>query len=273
MNKRSFPQRLRAGEPLYGTLIVAPSPRWPEQVVKLGLDFVFIDTEHIALEREKLSWMCQTYRALGLYPIVRIYRPDPYLACIALDGGACGIVAPYIESPGQVRELVGAVKNRPVKGQKLEGMLNGDAPEPKLARYLNEANGDSVLIANIESVASIEELDEILSVEGLDGALIGPHDLSCSLGIPEEWDNPIFDEAVRKIIASARSKGLGAGIHCVMGTDYLDVEKSWIEAGSNMVLHSADIIAAMHSLKREFDYLKKGSGRFVSPVESDKINI
>ena len=112
-----FAERLRRADRLYGTLIVSPSPHWVPVVASLGLDFVFIDTEHIPLDREKLAWMCQAYHAVGLPPIVRITSPDPYEACVALDGGAVGIVAPYVETPEQVRELVGAVKKRPLKGR------------------------------------------------------------------------------------------------------------------------------------------------------------
>src|SRR5258707_5272328 len=109
---------LRAGRPVYGTLIVSDSPRWPASVAQIGLDFVFIDTEHIAIDRHPLSWMCHTYAALGLPPIVRIPSPDPYEATKILDGGAVGIVAPYVEAADQVRALRGAVKLRPLKGAK-----------------------------------------------------------------------------------------------------------------------------------------------------------
>ena len=98
MDSSELKRRLRAGERAYGTLIVSPSPRWPDMVAKLGLDFVFIDTEHIAIDRDRLSWMCQTYRGLGLPPLVRIPSPDPYQACMVLDGGAAGVIAPYLET-------------------------------------------------------------------------------------------------------------------------------------------------------------------------------
>src|SRR5277367_4121726 len=120
MSPAEFKARLRAGQNLYGTLIVSTSPRYPAEVVKVGFDFVFIDTEHIAIDRSLLSWMCQTYRGYGLTPVVRIPAPDPYQACMAMDGGACGLIAPYIETAAQARALVGAVKYRPLKGRKLE---------------------------------------------------------------------------------------------------------------------------------------------------------
>ncbi len=257
--KKSFSERLRQGDRLYGTLIVSPSPLWPENIAKLDLDFVFIDTEHIALDREKLAWMCHTYRAYGLYPIVRILSPDPFLATRALDGGARGIIAPYVESPQQARDMVGAVKLNPIKGKKLKGLLSRKASlSPILEKHLAKRTARNTLILNIESVEGIQKMDEILDVEGVDGILIGPHDLSCSLDMPQDYRNPKFDQAVCQIIRKARSRGVGAGIHCVMGSDTLDLEQSWIEAGANFVLHSADIIAAMETLKREFGLLKAG---------------
>ena len=123
MTRKQLRTALRSGQRVYGTLIVSDSPRWPAQVAQIGLDFVFIDTEHISIDRKALSWMCQTYSALGLPPIVRIPAPDPYAATMALDAGAAGIIAPYIETVEQVRALRGATKLRPIKGARLEAVV------------------------------------------------------------------------------------------------------------------------------------------------------
>ena len=84
MTTAEFTQKLRAGQLVCGTLIVSPSPMWPVALEASGLDFVFIDTEHIALDRAQLSWMCQTYARMGLPPLVRIPSPDPFAATMAL---------------------------------------------------------------------------------------------------------------------------------------------------------------------------------------------
>ena len=86
MNGQELSTALRSGKCVYGTAIISPSPHWPKLVRKLNLDFVFIDTEHIAIDRDQLSWMCQTYAGIGLAPLVRIPKPDPYQACMVLDG-------------------------------------------------------------------------------------------------------------------------------------------------------------------------------------------
>jgi len=258
MTGREFTHALRTGRRLYGTLVASTSPRWVPLLAGMPLDFVFIDTEHITIDREKLSWMCYAYRYAGFAPVVRIPSPDPFAACQALDGGACGLVAPYVESARQVREMIGAVKHRPLKGAKLAAALDGTKPlEPVLKSYVETYAREHSFIANIESVPAIEALDEILAVEGLDGVLVGPHDLSCSLGQPERYDTPEFEAAVRTIFRKARAAGIGAGIHSWMDCAR---EKAWCEAGANLIIHSSDIIATRDTLSAQIDGLRQAMG-------------
>ena len=265
MTGRQFAEALRSGRRVYGTLIVSTSPRWPEAVRKTGLDFVFIDTEHIPMDRDRLSWMCRTYSAIGLPPLVRIPSPDPFDACKVLDGGACGIVAPYVETPEQVRRLVGATKLRPLKGRRLEQALEDPSTlGAHLQTYLNAFNAGTVLAVNIESTPAVEDLDAILSVPGLDAVLIGPHDLSVSLGIPERYNDPVFDRTVRDIISRARARAIAAGIHYWTDTAH---ELAWIRAGANLVVHSADITLATRALTADLAAMRLALGE--TPVADD----
>ncbi|MBM3874932.1 MAG: aldolase [Verrucomicrobia bacterium] len=257
MNPSELSKQLRAGQTVFGTLIVSPSPRWPEVVRGCGLDFVFIDTEHIALDRAELSWMCQTYAALGLPPLVRIPSPDPFAATMVLDGGAAGVIAPYVESADQVQALRGAVKLRPLKGRRLERLLDGDAPGGDLGPYIAAGAENRLLIVNIESVPAIEALDSILAVPGLDAVLIGPHDLSCSLGVPENYDHPDFLKACETIFRKARAAGIGAGIHF---WGEVEQQARFLQLGANMLIHSADISLFQKHLKRELDAIRRTVG-------------
>lgn len=259
MTGQEMKDALIKGKRIYGTLVVSTSPKWLKYIKNIGLDFVFIDTEHVAIDRETLSWMCYAYGAINLAPIVRIPSPDPYIATQVLDGGACGIMAPYIEKVEQVIALAGAVKFKPVKGRKLEEKLKGEAQfEPELEKYVNNANKNNILLINIESQAGIEALDEILKVSGLDGVVIGPHDLSCSLGIPEQYDHPLFEKTVRGILKKCRDSGIGAGIH-FMGS--IENEISWArEAGLNLVIHSADLNIFVQTMKNELNKMKEAMG-------------
>ncbi len=248
---------LKQDRPVFGTLLVAPSPRWPEVVSGCGLDFVFIDTEHIALDRAELSWMCQTYAALGLPPLVRIPSPDPFAATMVLDGGAAGVIAPYVETVAQAQALRGAVKLRPIKGRRLQQMLDGEKPEPELQNYMEEGAAKRLLIVNIESTPALAALDEILAVPGVDAVLIGPHDLSCSLGVPEQWDHPRFLEACGTIFRKARAAGIGAGIH-FWGS--VEQQARFLKLGANMLIHSADISLFQKHLRLELDAIKRDAG-------------
>src|SRR6266853_1120477 len=189
-NEQELKEALHQGRQIYGTLVTSTSPKSIEALAGVDIDCVMIDTEHIPLGWHDLGWMCRAYRSLGIVPIVRIPRADPFDACWVLDMGAGGVVAAYIETAEEVRLLRGATKLRPLKGEKLDDILSGRTPlEGELAEYVQRRNENNILLVNIESVAAVAALDEILAVPDLDGVLIGPHDLSCSLGHPEQYDH------------------------------------------------------------------------------------
>lgn len=249
---------LRAGRRVYGTCVLSPSPLWPGMLAGAGLDFVFIDTEHIPLDRAQVSWMCQAYAAKGLPPIVRIPAPDPYEACKVLDGGAAGVVAPYLEKISDIQALRGAVKYRPLKGERLEQVLSGaEVLDETLQTYLGGYAADKLMIVNIESTPAIARLDEILNVPGIDALLIGPHDLSISLGIPEQYQHPDFTRAITTIIDKGRSRGVGVGFHYSFG---IDDAVAWARAGANLIVHSSDYFLVRDALRHDLRYLHEALG-------------
>ncbi|MDC0936362.1 aldolase/citrate lyase family protein [Pirellulales bacterium] len=259
MNAVEFRKSLEQRKPLFGTLIVSPSPSWAPAVAGLGLDYVFIDTEHIAIDRQTLSWMCRAYESAEFAPMVRITSPNPFEASAVLDGGAAAVLAPYVETVKQVRDLVGAVKCKPVKGQKLDAMLAGDSACAPQAAYATASNAGRSLLINIESVPAMEHLDELLAVDGVDGIVIGPHDLSVSLGIPEQWQHPRFVEAVETILSTARNHGVSAGIHMIYD-EALDQYERWRDAGANLILHLADLLAFRFCMQREIAAIRHTMG-------------
>ncbi|MCE6988448.1 HpcH/HpaI aldolase/citrate lyase family protein [Dyadobacter sp. CY323] len=250
--------KLKNGRNVYGTCITSTGPMWPAAIKKSGLDFVFIDTEHIPLGRPELAVLCQQFRSLGIVPIVRIPSPDPFMACQAIDGGAAGIVAPYLETPEQILELVGATKFRPLKGKLLNDYLTGKTDMPAdFKKYVEGYNAGNVCIANIESVPALEDLDQLLSVPGLDAVFIGPHDLSVSMGLPEQYDHPEFEKAVTHIIRTTRSKGLSIGIHFSMEAER---QIKWMKEGVNIVVHSFDIALFLQKLNADLNKIRKEAG-------------
>jgi 2-keto-3-deoxy-L-rhamnonate aldolase RhmA len=259
MDAREFVKCLTQGKRLYATAVLSPSPLWPPVVKRTGVDFVFIDTEHTPFDRTVLAQMCLAYKALGLPPLVRISSPDPHEARRVLDGGASGVLVPYVESPEQVRELVGATKLRPLKGERLtEALHKRDSLEPELKDYLTDRNKENFLMINIESVPAVERLDSILAEPGLDGVIIGPHDLSLSLGLPEQYHDPRFEDVVGQIISKVRERGLSVGIHL---SEEAELQIKWAKAGANIIMHSSDIALFQQKLKEDLTAIRRSLSR------------
>lgn len=246
---------LHSGKLVYGMLVASPSPRWLDAVGSLGLDFIFIDTEHIVLDRMLVSWMCHGYAGIGLPAIVRIPSANPVEAQRAIDGGAHGVIVPYVETADQAKQLRGAIRFRPLKGERLAAALQDEnSLDPDLRKYLEMQNSKLLYVINIESVPAVNRLDEILEVPGLDAILIGPHDLSCSLGIPEQYSHPSFESAVQLIIRKAQSYGVGAGVHW-QGDPQRIAE--WTNCGLNMIIHSSDISSMCDKMSRDLTTLRR----------------
>lgn len=270
MKSTEFIKKFRRGERLFGTLITSPSPKFIE-VASDSIDTVFIDLEHFPMDWNQLRWMCSTCRALDLPTIVRIPRPDPFEACRILDTGASGIVAAYIETTEQVQQLRGAVKLRPFKGKMLDEMLSGTKKiDGDMESYIRSFNYGQILLINIESVPAVESLDDLLSVPDVDGILIGPHDLSCSLGVPEQYDHPLFEKTIRKIIDKVRNKNIGIGIH---NLPKIELDIKYAKAGINLILRLADIALFRNALYEDLMKIREGLGEDITSGEQRDIII
>lgn len=256
--EKTLLKKIKSGKTVYGTCIASTAPTWPAITLRAGLDFVFLDTEHIPLERMEIARMCQTFRAMGIAPIVRIPSPDPFKACQMMDAGAEGVVVPYLETRQQVMDLIGALKFRPLKGELLDKVLDYPGKiEDSLRQYLENWNEGNLCIANIESIIALERLEELLSAKGLDAVFIGPHDLSISLGLPEQYDHPVFEQAVREIIQVSRKHGLAVGIHF---SEYPERQLRWIREGVNLVIHSSDLAMFSQRLQHDMNIIKSAVG-------------
>lgn len=255
---------------VFGTCITSPSPHLAPAVRSIpGLDFVFIDTEHIPIGRETLAWMCRTYRSLGLPPLVRIPTHEPQDICAVLDGGACGVLCPYVETVAQVRAMVGATKFRPIKGRKLDNFLNGTAkPTPDLQKFMDRKNQDIFLCINIESQAAVDKLDALVSVPGVDAVMVGPHDLSCSLNIPEQWNHPKFLSTLEFIIQTSRKHGVGVGIHYAFDKA-TERQVQWVKMGANIVMHSSDIKVFVKNMSTDIAFMRTSSGHAPAATATD----
>lgn len=258
MNAKQLKKAMQEGQRIYGTMITSPSPRWIEHLRTADLDFVFIDTEHILLDRAQVSWMCQVFNAAQIAPIVRIPSPDPFEACMALDGGAAGIVAPYLENVEQVQALRGAIRYRPLKGERLGRVLDGSLVlSHDEEDYFKTYNEDRMFIINCESEYAVNNLDQLLEVPGIDAVFIGPHDLSVNIGVGEQYNSPAFLEMVDRIIQKCKEHKISVGNHF---SGDLSKQVKWAKSGMNIVLWNIDILRFVQAMKKDIAEVKSALG-------------
>ena len=256
-----FRQALHSDKVVYGTLVTSSSPRVFDTIVTLAPDFVFLCTEHIFYNQDTLGWMCRAYKAAGINPIVRILKPDPFLATQALDSGAGNVLAPYVEDIEQVIELVGAVKYRPLKGKKLRDLLSGkERPGDGMEEYLRNHNRNNSLLLNIESPSGVAGMEKFFSIKspdgkGVDGIVIGPHDLSVSYELPEQYASKKFLDLTCSIIRKARNSCVAAGGHNGSRAS-VHLQKEWALAGANIIIHSSDVFLFADKYQEEINQIK-----------------
>lgn len=186
-----------------GSWLSLPSPEIAELVASLGFDFVVIDTEHAPMTTETVTAMVRGVEAAdgSTAPLVRVAWNDPVRIKRVLDTGAAGVMAPQVSTPEEARELVDATRYPP---DGVRGVAASRATGYGLSfeEYLRTAGQGITTIAQIETPAAAEHAGEISATEGLDAVLVGPADLSTALGIPLEYDDPTFEQAVTGVLDS-----------------------------------------------------------------------
>lgn len=206
---RKFLAGPRNKSPL-GTLLSLPSPEIVEIAVDAGFDWLFLDMEHGLLDPVAVQRMIQA--AAGRVPcIVRV--PSHVAAAIgkALDTGADGLIFPHVDSAAEARACVRAALYPP-EGERSVGIARAQGYGARLAEAVAGENGRVALIAQIEHIRAVRNIEEILEVSGLAAVFIGPYDLSASLGLPGQVQDPAVAESIEKVRTAARKFGIPAGI-------------------------------------------------------------
>jgi 2-keto-3-deoxy-L-rhamnonate aldolase RhmA len=260
MNGELLRKHLHSGERVYGTHVVSlGNPVAAKIQSSVPYDFVFICTEHMPVDRTEVSSLCQLYSRNGISPMVRIPSPDPYYAAMAIDGGAEGIVVPYLETVDEAKSMIGAVKYRPIKGKKLEDIIGGRITlNNETENFLKDFNKNNYLIIGIESVFGYENLDALLKLDGIDGIFVGPHDLTISMEIPEQYKHKEFIRVVTDIIHKCRKANKGVGMHVsqlIYSDDY--IMDTFIDQGMNFILYGADIILMKKEMEKNLSTMRQ----------------
>jgi 2-dehydro-3-deoxyglucarate aldolase/4-hydroxy-2-oxoheptanedioate aldolase len=212
-----------------------------------GFDWAFLDGEHGGFGQETLQDLCRIAVKVGLSPIVRVADLQYALVARALDCGAEGVIFPRVESPELLERAVSWTKYPPlgVRGMGLTP-LQVDFEPASIAQIMEHLNRESLVVLQIETRRAFEAREELLSVPGVDAVMVGPVDLSVSLGVPGDFEHPSMVETMEKIVESCRAHGVAPGTQ----TRNLGLAKFWRERGM-LFLGCSNETAMLYERARE----------------------
>ena len=230
---------LKAGKVAVGVQLRFGSPAIAELFAHAGFDFIMTDGEHAPQTPVGVQAQIQAMSCTDTTPIARLSSNDPDLIRVYLDMGALGVFIPFINSAEQAR--IGAQSLRyPPQGTR--GFGPARASRYGLdEEYFKKANENILYLPNIEHKDAIKNIDEILAVDGVDSFLIGPVDLSISLGIPMDFQHPKFRDAVNTVLKAAEAHNIPAGTGIFLGDPTEpDVLKRVVDQGFRLLLVGGD---------------------------------
>ncbi len=243
----SIRQRVVSGEQVLGAMVFEFfSPGIPQIMSNAGCEYLIYDMEHTGIGFETLKAQVAGCHGLPVAPMVRVPRGEYHFLARALDIGMQGVMIPMVDSGAEAARIAEACRYPPAGrrgaafGFAHDGYSAGDP-----ADKINHANATNLVIAQIETENGLAEVDAIASTDGIDVLWVGHFDLANFLGIPGEFQNPMFVDAVKQVVAAARRHGKGLG--------FMPADQAWAEEykgyGFNMLAVGTDHGLLMQGVK------------------------
>ncbi len=236
----------RKNEQTVGCWLSVGNAYTAEAISHLGFDWVCVDMQHGLIDYTDLVTMLPAISTTDTTPLVRVPWNEPYEIMKVLDAGAYGVIVPMVNNREEALRAVQACRYPPL-GNRSFGPIRGALYGGK--GYAQEANNQLACIAMIETKEGTDNLEEIVTTEGLDGIYIGPADLALSMGIPVRGDQPEAEhlEMVKHILATAKKHGVAAGIH----TSSLEYTQKYLALGFHFVTLATDSVHMVKNAARE----------------------
>ncbi|MGE4490663.1 MAG: HpcH/HpaI aldolase/citrate lyase family protein [Kiritimatiellales bacterium] len=205
---------LKECKPTLGSWMQIGHPVPAEILANAGFEWVCVDAEHTDIGVAGVIGIMRAMAHTDTVPVVRVSQNSTIEIRQMLDAGARGIIVPMVNTVEDAENAVAAAKYPP-HGVRGFGFCRANQHGSTFDEYIKEANDDIFVVAQIEHITGVENIEAILQVEGIDGAFIGPYDLSGSLSIPGKLDDPRVEDALKKVLEACRAAGKPAGLHVV----------------------------------------------------------
>ena len=232
-------EKLNKRELTIGSWITIGNTVVAEIMARAGYDWLVVDMEHSAITLDIAQDLIRVIELSNVVPFVRVGENDPNLIKKVMDAGAHGVIVPMVNSRADAEKAVASVQYPP-KGFRGVGLARAQKYGADFEGYKKWNERESIVIVQVEHINAVEDLEAILSVQGVDGFIIGPYDLSGSLGVPGQFDNPEVVSALDRVKAVAKEMNALSGFH-VISPKSEELEDK-IMQGYKFVAHSLDIL-------------------------------
>jgi 2-keto-3-deoxy-L-rhamnonate aldolase RhmA len=252
--KKSLKYKLQTNTLTIGSWITLGHPAIAEIMANSGFDWLTIDMEHSAITMHEAQQLIQVIELSGCVPLVRVGSNDPNLIKRVMDAGSHGVIVPMVNSAKDAEAAVKAVKYPPV-GTRGVGLARAQGYGVDFENYKDWAEKESIVIVQIEHIDAVDNIEDILLTDGVDAFIIGPYDLSGSLGIPGEFNNPKVITALERVKEVAEKTNMISGFHVVPPEP--DQLKYKIDEGYRFLAYSIDTLFLAETCRTDLSIIHK----------------
>ena len=247
-------QKIRSNEVTIGSWITLADPSVAEIMANSGFDWLTVDMEHSGLSDNQALELIRTVTLCRLPCLVRVAENHPDFIKKYMDMGATGVIVPHVNSKQEALKAVNAVKYPP-QGTRGVGLSRAQNYSLELDAYREWNQESSIVIVQVEHFEAVQNLEDIMSVEGVDGFFVGPYDLSGSLGCPGDFQNPKMISALEVLKKKSIAEGFLMGLHVVQPDPKLVSEK--VKEGFKFIAFGTDFLFLGENCRNSMRKLKK----------------
>ncbi len=252
MKTNILKKKLQRREITLGSWITLGHTSVAEIMAKSGFEWLVVDMEHSVITLDTAQELIQVIEGCGATPLVRVDENNANVIKRVMDAGAYGVIVPMVNTKKDAQAAVNAVKYPPV-GTRGVGLARAQGYGQNFEEYRDWVNKESIVIVQIEHIDAVNNLESILSVKGIDGCIIGPYDLSGSLGVPGKFKHPDVLAALKKVEQTCRDKKVALGYHVIQPDYKLVLEKT--SSGYSFIAFSLDILFLGNSCREQLSKL------------------
>ncbi len=249
----SLKQKLKNNELTVGSWVTIGHQSVVEIMASAGFDWLTIDMEHSVIDLTMAQNLMGHIQAAGMKALVRVSKNEEVIIKRIMDAGADGIIVPMVNSREDAEQAVRYVKYPPM-GKRGVGLARAQKYGTGFDEYKQWLNDESVIIAQVEHIDSVNNLEEIISTPGIDGIMVGPYDLSGSMNVPGEYDRPEVKKALLKVEEVCKKANFPLGFH-VIAPEY-DKLKEKIDLGYSFLAFSLDFLFLGQKAREEMAKVK-----------------